>query len=70
MEKIYRQGNAYFDTYYVHAKDGYIGILEHHCRGVKHEKTQAPPKSHLLDFPVFGWHGSYWKFVLDSCDCL
>ena len=35
MEKIYRQGNAYFDTYYVHAKDGYIGILENHCRGVK-----------------------------------
>ena len=35
MEKIYRQGNAYFDTYYIHAKCGYIGILEHHCRGVK-----------------------------------
>ena len=35
MEKIYRQGNAYFDTYYIHAKDGYIGILENHCRGVK-----------------------------------
>ena len=35
MEKIYRQGNAYFDTYYIHTKDGYIGILEHHCRGVK-----------------------------------
>ena len=35
MEKIYRQGNAYFDTYYIHTKDGYIGILEYHCRGVK-----------------------------------
>ena len=35
MEKIYRKGNAYFDTYYIHTKDGYIGILEHHCRGVK-----------------------------------
>ena len=35
MEKIYRQGNAYFDTYYIHTKDGYIGILENHCRGVK-----------------------------------
>ena len=22
MEKIYRQGNAYFDTYYIHTKDG------------------------------------------------
>ena len=32
MEKIYRQGNAYFDTYYIHTKNGYIGILEHHCR--------------------------------------
>lgn len=35
MEKIYRQGNAYFDTYYIHAKDGYLGKLEYHCRGVK-----------------------------------
>ena len=35
MEKIYRQGNAYFDTYYIHTKGGYIGILENHCRGVK-----------------------------------
>ena len=35
MEKIYRQGNSYFDTYYIHTKGGYIGILEHHCRGVK-----------------------------------
>lgn len=33
MEKIYRQGNAYFDTYYIHTKGGYIGILEHHCKG-------------------------------------
>ena len=22
MEKIYRQGNAYFDTYYIHTKGG------------------------------------------------
>ena len=35
MEKIYRQGNTYFDTYYIHTKGGYIGILEYHCRGVK-----------------------------------
>ena len=35
MEKIYRQGNAYFDTYYIHTKNGYIGILKNHCRGVK-----------------------------------
>lgn len=25
MEKIYRQGNAYFDTYYIHTQGGYIG---------------------------------------------
>ena len=36
MEKIYRQGNAYFDTYYIHTKNGYIGILEHHCRVYGH----------------------------------
>ena len=37
MKKIYRKGNAYFDTYYIYTKDGYryIGILEDHCRGVK-----------------------------------
>lgn len=35
MEKIYKKGNAYFDTYYIYTKDGYIGILEKHCRGVK-----------------------------------
>lgn len=35
MEKICRQRNAYFDTYYIHTKDGYVGKLEHHCRGVK-----------------------------------
>lgn len=29
MEKIYRQGNAYFDTYYIHTQGGYIGKLEH-----------------------------------------
>ena len=33
--------------------------------GLNHEKTQAPLESHLLDFPVFGWSGSCWKFVLD-----
>lgn len=35
MEKIYRKGNAYFDSYYIYTKDGYVGILENHCRGVK-----------------------------------
>lgn len=35
MEKIYRKGNAYFDTYYIHTQGGYIGKLEHHCRGLK-----------------------------------
>lgn len=35
MKKIYRDGNIYFDTYYIHTKDGYIGMLEDHCRGVK-----------------------------------
>ena len=35
MEKIYRKGNAYFDTYYIYADKQYIGILEKHCRGVK-----------------------------------
>lgn len=35
MKKIYRKGNAYFDTYYIHTKDGYIGMLQDHCRSVK-----------------------------------
>ena len=27
--------------------------------------TQAPSESRLLDVSIFGWSGSYWKFVLD-----
>jgi hypothetical protein len=30
------------------------------------EKIKTPSKSHLLDFPVFGRSGSYWKFVFHS----
>lgn len=39
LEKVRRGGNYYFDTYYIYdtEKRHYIGILEDHCRGVKHQ---------------------------------
>lgn len=52
MEKIYRQGNAYFDTYYIHTQGGYIGKLEHHCRGLK-----IPISLHMLGIRAFAKSG-------------
>lgn len=39
LRKDFKKGNAYFDTYYIRdtEKDKYIGIIEHHCRGVVSE---------------------------------
>ena len=39
LRKDFNRGNAYFDTYHIRdtEKDKYIGIIEHHCRGVVNE---------------------------------
>lgn len=38
MRLVFNRGNAYFDTYYIYNdKWSKIGIIEHHCRGVKNE---------------------------------
>jgi len=38
MEIRFNRGNTYFDTYYIYNEQGEkIGIIEDHCRQVKHQ---------------------------------
>lgn len=73
MKKIYRKANAYFDTYYMHTKDRYIGILENHCRGVQQAYFVAwagnpyTCKSWENRVKTFNTEEEAMKFIVKNC---